>query len=95
MNQVEHKPFDFREDNGHGCPSHLRTNKGRWIATPCNYHKRGDGLMSHKFWNGEWYETPSLGELENWLYDGVCETPDGDMVEPDHPRGWIRIIGLM
>lgn len=89
------RPADFKSDNGHECPTHVLLTSGRWIRTPKNYHKRADTLISHKFYKGEWYETPSLEELENWLYDGVCETPDGDAVEPDHPRGWIRLIGLI
>jgi hypothetical protein len=95
MQHTPRKPAGYTLDNGHGVPSHLRTTHGRWIETPKNYHRRDDGLMSHKFWNGNWYETPSIGDLENWLCDGICETPDGDMVEPDHPRSWVMIIGLM
>jgi hypothetical protein len=25
----------------------------------------------------------------------VCETPWGDIVEPDHPKSWLRILGLI
>lgn len=94
MSTSTDKPAGYKLDNGHGFPSHIRTTHGRWVETPKNFHRRDDGLMSHKFWRGKWHEMPSLGDLEAWLYDGVCETPDGDMVEPDHPCSWISIIGL-
>jgi hypothetical protein len=25
----------------------------------------------------------------------VCETPWGDIVEPDHPKSWLRVLGLI
>jgi hypothetical protein len=25
----------------------------------------------------------------------VCETPEGDTVEPDHPHSWLRILKLI
>lgn len=95
MPTASDRPVDYKDDNGYGRPTHVRTNKGNWIKTPKNYHRRDDGLPSHKYWNGDWHETPSLGDLEEWLYDGVSETPYGDQVEPDHPHSWITIVGLM
>jgi hypothetical protein len=29
------------------------------------------------------------------VHDCVCETPWGDIVEPDHPKSWLRILGLI
>jgi|BarGraNGADG00212_1021973.scaffolds.fasta_scaffold48325_1 hypothetical protein len=28
-------------------------------------------------------DSPSIEDLENWMVDGGCETPDGCWVEPD------------
>ncbi len=46
-------------------------------------------------WRGRSYDTPSLEELELWAFDSVCETPDGDTVEPDHPDSWLSLLGLI
>ncbi len=45
-------------------------------------------------WKGDDYETPSEDALEFWIVDSVCETPDGDIVEPDHPDSWLSLLGL-
>ncbi len=34
-------------------------------------------------WNGEEYETPSMAEVEAWVFDSVCESVTGHTVEPD------------
>ena len=36
-------------------------------------------------WRGESYPTPSDDMIQFWVFDSVCETPEGDIVEPDHP----------
>ncbi|QPT38922.1 Uncharacterised protein [Oligella ureolytica] len=46
-------------------------------------------------WNGETYEVPDIQAIENWVFDSVCETPDGEMVEPDHPDSWLALLGLI
>jgi len=56
---------------------------------------REDGFPITIEWNGEEYEVPSFEEIESWVYDSVCETPDGCRVEPDHPDSWLRILGLI
>jgi hypothetical protein len=43
---------------------------------------------------------PSMACLEEWVSDGVCETPTGDRVEPDGtgPDGapsWLLIFGMI
>jgi hypothetical protein len=43
---------------------------------------------------------PGRRTLEAWLFDSVCETPSGDLVEPDGigPDGapsWLRLLGLV
>lgn len=46
-------------------------------------------------WRGEAYDVPSDAELERWVFDSVCETPDGDTVEPDHPDSWLSLLGFI
>ena len=52
-------------------------------------------MTEHITWNGEKYEVPSIEKLEEWVLDTVCETPDGDMVEQDHPDSWFMLLGLI
>ncbi|BBV94603.1 hypothetical protein ACEF57_24280 [Salmonella enterica subsp. enterica serovar Dublin] len=46
-------------------------------------------------WKGNEYEVPDMAEIENFVFDSVCETPDGETVEPDHPDSWLSLIGLI
>ena len=46
-------------------------------------------------WRGKEYQPPSMGDLEAWVNDSVCETPDGETVEPDHPDSWLSILGII
>lgn len=46
-------------------------------------------------WKGEEYETPNMDQLQAWVFDSVCETPDGNTVEPDHPDSWLTLLGLI
>ncbi len=46
-------------------------------------------------WRGEVYPRPSDESLEFWSLDSVCETPDGDIVEPDHSDSWLSLLGLI
>jgi hypothetical protein len=95
------KPTDYSTDNGHGQPTHLLFKHfGRWVKTPEGYCRRPDGIISHKYLKDEdgeyeWISVPSTKEIEAWVYDSVCETPWGDIVEPDHPKSWLRILGLI
>lgn len=88
-------PVGYSKDNGFGKPTHLLHRKDGWVRTPPGYCLREDGLKSHSYYAGKWYETPTQEELECWSYDGVCETPDGDIVEPDHPRSWLCLLGFI
>jgi hypothetical protein len=92
-------PPNYAANNGTGQPTHLRNRRGEWIETPKGYRFRDDGLPSHKYLrvDGElrWVETPSTEEIESWVCDSVCETPEGDPIEPDHPRSWLFILGLI
>ena len=47
------------------------------------------------WWNGKWYQVPSLAAFQEWTMDSVCPTPDGDNVEPDHEDSWLRLAGLV
>lgn len=44
--------------------------------------------------------TPSMDQLEEWVFDSVCEATDGCDVEPDgkcphgHPS-WLLALGLI
>ena len=46
-------------------------------------------------WKGQTYEVPDEEQLEEWVNDCVCETPDGECVEPDHPDSWLSLLGLI
>ena len=92
-------PNGFSPDNGHGKPTHLRLKSGGWVPTPKGYRTREDGMPSHKWLRidgeSQWVEVPSTDELADMTYDSICESVDGETVEPDHPRSWLRILGLI
>ena len=46
-------------------------------------------------WNNETYPVPDMNQLEAWVLDSVCETPEGDIVEPDHPDSWLSLLRLI
>jgi hypothetical protein len=46
-------------------------------------------------WHRKWWPVPTLEEVETWTLDSVCPTPDGDIVEPDHPDAWLSLLGLV
>lgn len=46
------------------------------------------------------FESPSMEQLEAWVYDGTCETVTGETTEPDGygPDGspsWLLALGLI
>ncbi|MBK6742582.1 MAG: hypothetical protein IPG66_06200 [Hydrogenophilales bacterium] len=41
------------------------------------------------------YEVPSMEQIGEWVIDSVCETPEGECVEPDHPDSWLSLLGLI
>jgi hypothetical protein len=93
------KPDGYAADNGMGKPTHLYSEGlGEWVATPYGYRTREDGFPSHKWlrdWEGDfrWFEVPTMEDFERW--DSVCETPEGEPVEPDHPRSWLVIMRMI
>jgi hypothetical protein len=44
---------------------------------------------------GHTYPVPSMEQIEEWVIDSVCETPEGDCVEPDHPDSWLSLLRLI
>lgn len=62
-------------------------------TVPASRVRTKDGTLQVQ-WRGEWWDVPSLGQVESWVFDSVCESPDGDTVEPDHPESWLRILGI-
>lgn len=46
-------------------------------------------------WHGQDYPVPNPDQLEAWVIDSVCETPEGDFVEPDHSDSWLRLLRLI
>ena len=46
-------------------------------------------------WKNRTWPVPDLDQLEEWVMDSVCETPDGDCVEPDHPDSWLSLLSLI
>jgi hypothetical protein len=91
------KPKNYNQDNGLGQPTHLKR-QDKWIETPKGYHRREDSLISHVYIrvDGElgWVSVPTQEELEE-MADGIAETPEGDYVEPDHPRSWLVLLGFI
>jgi hypothetical protein len=53
------------------------------------------GNVRRMQWRGKWWQLPTDTELELWVMDSVCETPDGRTVEPDHPESWLSILNLI
>ena len=53
-----------------------------------------DGKL--KLWfQGKWYDVPSIKEFELWTIDSSCPTPDGSIVEPDDPNSWLSLAQLI
>lgn len=53
------------------------------------------GLPQTIVWHGKVYDVPTIEQLEEWMLDSGCETPDGDWVEPDAPESWLRVLGMI
>lgn len=60
------------------------------------FTRNGDGSKVLKLrWRSRWWVVPTMEQVEFWTFDSVCETPDGDMVEPDAPGSWLHLLGLV
>ena len=58
------------------------------------------GLPIWVEWQGERFDTPSFEEIRDWVFDSVCETLDGQRIEPDGVAhngcpAWLLALGLM
>ncbi|BAY59263.1 hypothetical protein NIES2135_61400 (plasmid) [Leptolyngbya boryana NIES-2135] len=53
---------------------------------------RSDGLPATLTWRGQVYDVPALFQLNRWMMDGECETPEGEIVEPDHEDSWLSLL---
>ena len=64
-------------------------------ATMPRHQIRGPEYEQEIQWRGRWWPVPTIGEIEAWMLDSICETPDGRTVEPDHPESWLSVLGLI
>jgi hypothetical protein len=56
---------------------------------------RKDGTKLLKLrWRSRWWPVPSMKQVEFWVFDSVCETPAGDIVEPDADDSWLTLLGV-
>jgi hypothetical protein len=57
---------------------------------------RKDGTKFLKLrWRSKWWPVPAMEDVERWTFDSVCETPAGDIIEPDADDSWLRLLGLV
>ncbi len=63
-------------------------------TVPANRFRTHDGILQIR-WAGQWWDVPTLEEIEAWTFDSICESPKGDSVEPDHPESWLSILGII
>lgn len=47
------------------------------------------------WFNGQWFDVPSIAQMMEWTLDSVVESPDGSRVEPDAPDSWLSLLGLV
>ena len=60
------------------------------------FTRKDDGTTRLKMrWNSRWWEIPSMEQVEAWTLDSVCETPAGDIIEPDADGSWLRLLNLV
>ena len=60
------------------------------------FTRKGDGSQVLKMrWHGKWWLVPTMEQVEEWTFDSCCETPDGDIVEPDADSSWLHLLGLV
>jgi hypothetical protein len=60
------------------------------------FTRNGDGSQVLKLrWRSKWWEVPTMEQIEEWTFGSVCETPAGDIIEPDADDSWLRLLGLV
>ncbi len=59
--------------------------------------RTGDPLTPRlRLWfDGAWFDVPTIAQCMEWTFDGVAETPDGSRVEPDAPESWLTLLGVV
>ena len=61
-----------------------------WVPLGGNYSESERAALEG------WYEVPTQGEGEAWLFDNEpCYTPCFDEVEHDHPDSWFSLLALI
>jgi len=60
------------------------------------FTRKDDGTTRLKLrWNSRWWEVPTMEQVQAWTLDSVCETPAGDIIEPDAEGSWLRLLNLV
>lgn len=60
------------------------------------FTRNSDGTQVLKLrWRSRWWEVPTMEQVERWTFDSVCETPAGDITEPDGDGSWLTLLGLV
>jgi len=57
-------------------------------------NKDGSTVLKMR-WDSKWWEIPTMDEVQRWTLDSVCETPAGDIIEPDADGSWLRLLNLV
>ena len=84
--------------NGRARLRHPETNKPVRMDGDCAAFRNPANPMvpTLKLWfHGVWHDVPTTDACMRWTLDGVCETPDGRMVECDHPDAWLSLLGVV
>ncbi len=82
--------------NGQKRLRHPETDKPLLMTGDIINSVKGNPMGCYKLqWRGQWIEVPTIEEFTEWTLDSVCPTPDGDIVEPDHPDSWLSLVGLV
>jgi len=84
----DHIIQSIKRDCGHDNPT-IWWNDVTWEPEP-------NPVVRPQFlWQGQYYDKPTVEELEEWISDCGCETPAGDWTEPDDPDSWLSLLGLI
>ena len=47
-------------------------------------------------WRNGWHVVPTCAQIYAWTVDAEpCETPAGEICEPDSPDSWMSLLGLI
>jgi len=58
-----------------------------------------DGLPVWVEWDGERFDTPDIDQVGRWIIGSVCESIEGDRIEPDGVTfsgcpSWLLVLGF-